>query len=155
MAAWTTLVLSRQSMQLTLKMPSCLQMTPAWSTLPAEHRRLLTITTVTEINNKLLRLIPTPWHLPSPLHVRDDVGDGVCQYLNVLKLHTSAATQNKDNKDRSGDKADKYSSFFFAFITSVRGSQMKHMSVWGCCRAGLASDTSRRLSSRVRSDPLS
>lgn len=35
-AAWTTLVLSRQSIQLTLKMPSCLQMTPAWSTLTEE-----------------------------------------------------------------------------------------------------------------------
>ena len=28
-AAWTTLVLSRQSIQLTLKIPSCLQITPA------------------------------------------------------------------------------------------------------------------------------
>lgn len=37
MAAWTTLVLSRQSMQLTRKMPSWWQMTPAWSTLTEEH----------------------------------------------------------------------------------------------------------------------
>ncbi len=35
-AAWTTLVRSRQSIQLTLKIPSCLQMTPAWSTLKEE-----------------------------------------------------------------------------------------------------------------------
>jgi hypothetical protein len=33
MAAWTTLVRSRQSMQLTRKIPSCLHITPAWSTL--------------------------------------------------------------------------------------------------------------------------
>lgn len=38
------------------------------------------------------------WHLPSPLHVRDDIWDGICQYLNVLKLHTSAETQNKNRE---------------------------------------------------------
>lgn len=32
-AAWTTFVRSKQSIQFTLKIPSCLQISPAWSTL--------------------------------------------------------------------------------------------------------------------------
>lgn len=40
MAAWTTLVRSRQSMQLTRKIPSCLHITPAWSTLFKNSRGL-------------------------------------------------------------------------------------------------------------------
>lgn len=38
------------------------------------------------------------WHLPSPFHVRNDIQDGICQYLNVFKLHTSAETQNTRTK---------------------------------------------------------
>lgn len=38
-AACTTLVRSRQSMQLTRKIPSCLQITPAWSTLSTEKEQ--------------------------------------------------------------------------------------------------------------------
>lgn len=38
--------------------------------------------------------------LPSPLHVRDDIGDGICQNLDILKPHTSAETQTKRDKTK-------------------------------------------------------
>lgn len=53
-------------------------------------------------------------------------------------------------------KADKLCTCIFLknSITSVHGSQMKHMSVLDCCKARLASDTRLQLSSPVHSDPL-
>lgn len=50
-AACTTLVRSRQSMQLTRKIPSCLQITPAWSTLSTGREKRHTETLKTQCNS--------------------------------------------------------------------------------------------------------
>lgn len=61
-----------------------------------QKNKLLMFTAAALIQNS--NYICFNWHLPSPLHVRDDIRDGICQYLNVLKLHTSAETQNTRTK---------------------------------------------------------
>lgn len=130
-AAWTTLVLSRQSIQLTLKIPSCLQMTPAWSTLVEEKESsqvaFIGLELLKTLNNKeeswhelwstsaskptrppfkrLIYCYEVKWKiveelLPGPLHVRDDIRDRIGQYLNILKLHTSADKQDISTKKK-------------------------------------------------------